>query len=196
MAGSKTIGILAIQGAYHKHQNAVKKLGFKSLLVRNKQELDSVDSLIIPGGESTSIIIILKKHGLWNDLKSFCRSHPVFGTCAGTILLAKKSYGLECFGEDNTFAVMDIEVARNSYGRQLDSFKTELKISLDNSPEKSIPAIFIRAPQVIGFDKQKVKVFSRCEGLPVLLRQNNYLACTFHPELTDNLDIHEYFCKI
>jgi len=192
---SKVIGILAIQGAYLKHQKAVQKLGYKTLLVRNKQELGSVNSLIIPGGESTTMIIILKKHNLWNGLKLFCNSHPIFGTCAGTILMAKKNRGLESFGEDNTFAVMDIEVVRNSYGRQLDSFKTDLEVSISGSV-KTVPAIFIRAPQVIGFDEQKVKVLSYCEDFPVLLQQNNYLACTFHPELTDNLDIHEYFCKL
>ncbi len=195
MTYSKIIGVLAIQGAYFKHQKAVEKLGYKTLLVRNKQELDSVNSLIIPGGESTAMIIILKKHGMWDELKSFCKSYPVFGTCAGTILLAKKSHGLECFGEDNTFSVMDIEVVRNSYGRQVDSFKTDLEASISGSV-KTIPAIFIRAPQVIGFDEQKVKVLSYCEGSPVLLQQNNCLACTFHPELTDSLDIHDYFCKL
>lgn len=195
MINSKVIGILAIQGAYVKHRKAIEKLGYNSLFVRNKQELDSVDRLIIPGGESTAMIIILKKHGMWNDLKSFCKHHPVFGTCAGTILLAKKTHGLECFGEDNTFSVMDIEVTRNSYGRQLESFKTNLEVDISGSI-KTIPAIFIRAPQVIGFDEEKVKVLSYCKEIPVLLRQNNYLACTFHPELTDCLDIHEYFCKL
>lgn len=189
------IGILAIQGGYLKHQKAVQKLGYKTLLVRTKQDLDSVDSLIIPGGESTAMIIILKKHSLWNELKLFCKHHPVFGTCAGTILLAKKSHGLESFGKDNTFSVMDIEVVRNSYGRQLDSFKTNLEVSISGLL-KTIPAVFIRAPQVIGFDEKKVKVLSYFENSPVLLQQNNYLACTFHPELTDSLDIHEYFCKL
>ena len=195
MPDSKIIGVLAIQGAYLKHQKAVEKLGYRTLLVRNKQDLGSVNSLIIPGGESTAIIIILKKHNIWNEIMSFCKYHPILGTCAGTILLAKKSHGLEYFGEDNTFSVMDIEVVRNSYGRQLDSFKTNLEVSISGSV-KTIPAIFIRAPQIIGFDERKVKVLSYCEGSPVLLQQNNYLACTFHPELTDSLDIHEYFCKL
>lgn len=195
MNNSKIIGILAIQGAYLKHQKAIEKLGYKTLLVRNKQDLDPVNSLIIPGGESTTMVIILKKHNIWDEIKSFCKYHPVLGTCAGTILLAKKSHGLEHYGEDNTFSIMDIEVVRNSYGRQLDSFKTNLEVSISDSV-KTIPAIFIRAPQVIRFDEQKVKVLSYCEDSPVLLQQNNYLACTFHPELTDRLDIHEYFCKL
>lgn len=191
----QTIGVLSIQGAYEKHKVALLKLGANVVLVRNSQELAAVDKLIIPGGESTTIVTVLKKHFLWESLKEFCRTKPVFGTCAGAILLAKKTHGLERFGTDNSLAIMDIEVRRNSYGRQLDSFKTFLDIKFADK-SKRIEAIFIRAPSIIDLDISKVQVLASLNNEPILVRQGNSLACTFHPELTDELSIHRYFADI
>ena len=191
----QTIGVLSIQGAYEKHRVALQKLGFNAILVRTSQELASIDKLIIPGGESTAIVTVLKKHFLWEDLKEFCRIKPVFGTCAGAILLAKKTHGLEKFGKDNSLAAMDTEVKRNSYGRQLDSFKTFIDVNLADK-SKRIEAIFIRAPSIIGLDASKVQVLASLNSEPVLVRQGNLLACTFHPELTDELSVHSYFADI
>lgn len=191
----QTIGVLSIQGAYEKHKIALQKLGVNAVNVRTAQELDSIDKLIIPGGESTAIVTVLKKHLLWDKLKEFCRTNPVFGTCAGAILLAKKTHGLEKFGADNSLFAMDIEVKRNSYGRQLDSFKTSLDVKLSDKSTK-IEAIFIRAPSIIGLDASKVQVLASFNNEPVLVRQGNSLACTFHPELTDELSIHKYFADI
>lgn len=191
----RTIGVLSIQGAYEKHKVALLKLGVNVVLVRTRQELASVDKLIIPGGESTAIVTVLKKHFLWESLKEFCRTKPVFGTCAGAILLAKKTHGLERFGADNSLAIMDIEVRRNSYGRQLDSFKTFLDIKFADK-SKRIEAIFIRAPSIIDLDISKVQVLASLNNEPILVRQGNSLACTFHPELTDELSIHRYFADI
>ncbi len=192
---AQTIGVLSIQGAYEKHKTALEKLGVNSVLVRTIQELDSVDKLVIPGGESTSIVTILKKHLIWDKLKEFCKIKPVFGTCAGAILLAKKTHGLEKFGNDNTLAVMDIEAKRNSYGRQLDSFKTFVEVNLSDKSAR-VEAIFIRAPSIIGLDSSKVQVLASLNNEPVLVRQGNALACTFHPELTEELFIHRYFADI
>ena len=191
---SKVIGVLGIQGAFLKHQIAISRLGLSSILVRNRIDLKKIDSIIIPGGESTTIITILKKHNMWESLKDFSKSHPVFGTCAGIILMAKKINEFEQFGTDNSLALMDIEVSRNSYGRQIESFSTQLSVS-QTVATKDIPAIFIRAPQVMNVGSEKVEVLATFEGTPVLLRQNNYLGCTFHPELTCSLAIHDYFCK-
>jgi len=192
---SQTIGVLSIQGAYEKHKIALQKLGVNVIYVRSLEELGRVDKLVIPGGESTAIVTILKKHGIWEALKEFCSSKPVFGTCAGAILLAKKTHGLEKFGSDNTLAVMDIEVKRNSYGRQQDSFRTFLDVKIGDNTKK-VESIFIRAPSIIDVDHSKVEVLSSLNREPVLVRQGNKLAATFHPELTEDLSIHRYFADI
>lgn len=192
---AQTIGVLSIQGAYEKHRIALRKIGVKTALVRTSEELNCVDKLIIPGGESTAIITVLKKHDLWEPLKEFCRTKPVFGTCAGAILLAKKTHGLEKFGLDNSLAVMDIEVRRNSYGRQLDSFKTLLDVKIGDNTIK-IESIFIRAPSIIDLDLTKVEVLAVLDKEVVLVKQGSSLACTFHPELTGDLSIHKYFADI
>ncbi|HBM17202.1 MAG TPA: pyridoxal 5'-phosphate synthase glutaminase subunit PdxT [Lentisphaeria bacterium] len=192
---SQTIGVLSIQGAFEKHRIAFEKLGLKVLYVRSIAELEKIDKLVIPGGESTAMVTILKKHDLWFPLKKFCSEKPVFGTCAGAILLAKKTHGLEKFGVDNSFSVMDIEVKRNSYGRQLDSFKTFLDIKINNNSKK-IESIFIRAPSIMDVDSAKVEILASFKKEPVFVRQGNKLAVTFHPELTDDLSIHQYFADI
>ena len=189
------VGVLSIQGAYEKHKIALNKLGINAIYVRSLEELLKVDRIIIPGGESTTMVTLLKKHSLWAPLKDFCRDNPVFGTCAGTILLAKKTHGLERFGSDNTLSVMDIEVRRNSYGRQQDSFKIFLDVKI-NSKSQKIESIFIRAPSIIDIDKSKVEILASLNNEPVFVKQGNKIAATFHPELTSDLSIHRYFADI
>jgi len=187
---SKKIGILAIQGAYHKHQEIIKSLGYEAILVKNNVQLQSIDYLIMPGGESTAMVLMLKKHHLWLELKEYCRHKPVFGTCAGAILLGQKNI------KDNldTLGIMDINISRNSYGRQIDSFETDIKIYLNNK-DNLFHSVFIRAP-IITQIESKIEVLASYNETPVLVKQNNKIACTFHPELTSNTLIHEYFINL
>ncbi len=185
---SRLIGILAIQGAYHKHQEIIKKLGYATLLVKTETELNQVDALIMPGGESTAMVLILKKHHLWESLQKFCKIKPVFGTCAGAILLAKNTEKQDV----STLEIMDITISRNSYGRQIDSFETEVKFN----DSKLIPAVFIRAPKITDYDRKNIQVLASDGNIPVILQQDNKIACTFHPELTGDTSVHEYFLTL
>ena len=184
------IGILALQGSCIEHFNILSKIdGVTPFYVKTVKELDNIDGLIIPGGESTVISKLLKDFDMFNYLKEkikkglFC-----YGTCAGVILLAKEIKGEACH-----LGLMDITVFRNAYGRQLGSFETELDV-LEVS-DKKIKGVFIRAPKIIrcGID---VKILCKYKDSPVMARQNNILVTTFHPELTDNLAVHKYFVKM
>jgi len=187
----ETIGILAIQGAFAKHAQRCQKLGMRTRFVRNAEDLNQVDRLIIPGGESTAMVNMLKKHQLWEPLRAYCQTHPVLGTCAGIILMANMAFP----GGDEMLSVMDISVERNQYGRQQESFMTELNCLLGDT-EIKIPAFFIRAPVVSEFCKDKVRVLASYQNAPVLLQQERSLAMTFHPELTKNTQILEYFLSL
>jgi 5'-phosphate synthase pdxT subunit len=185
---SRLIGILAVQGAYHKHQEIVQKLGYSTILVKTVETLNQVDSLIMPGGESTAMILILKKHLLWEPLQNFCKNKPVFGTCAGAILLAKNTE----HNAVDTLNIMDITISRNSYGRQIDSFETEVEFNKN----KIIPAVFIRAPKIIKYNQDNIRVLAYHNKHPVIVQQGNKMACTFHPELTADNCVHEYFLNL
>jgi 5'-phosphate synthase pdxT subunit len=184
----KKIGVLGLQGAVAEH---VEKLGrlenVKPCLVKYKSELEAVDALIIPGGESTAIGKLLADFDLNSTIKSrILEGMPVWGTCAGMIILAKKI----CNDESRHLEVMDIEVMRNGYGRQLDSFTTTVRLP-EISPNE-IPLVFIRAPYVVNV-AQSVKVLLRVNQNIVACRQDNILATSFHPELTEDLSFHKYF---
>jgi 5'-phosphate synthase pdxT subunit len=179
----KTIGVLALQGAFREHLYAIKRTGNYSLEVKEAEQLDHVDGLIIPGGESTAISKLMVKYGFIMALKDFKK--PVFGTCAGAILLAKHVPNLK----DPTLELMDITVDRNAYGRQVDSFEADLRIG---SFSESFHGIFIRAPKIIKTGKT-IEVIARYNETPVLVREDNYLAATFHPELTEDCRLHRYF---
>ncbi len=172
------IGILALQGAYVKHQEMLNRLGCRSIFVRFPHDLVGLDALLLPGGESTSMHYQLVRTGLLSPIKEFACSHPVFGTCAGLILLA--DWGL-----------LDITVARNAYGRQAASFSKELEIKL--TPPKKIEAVFIRAPKIEKIHSSEIEVLA---DTPVFIRQGKYLAATFHPELTNDPSIHHYFIQL
>jgi 5'-phosphate synthase pdxT subunit len=188
---SEVIGILAIQGAFAKHAEKLQKLGMKIRLVRNAEDLNQVDRLVIPGGESTAMVNMLKKHQLWEPLRIYCHTHPVLGTCAGIILMANKAFP----SGDEMLSVMDVSIERNQYGRQQESFMAEVDCFLDGV-EIKVPAFFIRAPVVLTFCKEKVRVLARYQNIPVLLQQERSLAMTFHPELTNNTRILEYFLSL
>lgn len=184
------IGVLALQGAFVEHIALLRLLGVEALPVRLPQELEGLDGLIIPGGESTAIAKLMLSHNLTDTLRSRIQDGlAVLGTCAGMILLAKGvSDGLETLG------VMDIEVRRNAFGRQVDSFETDLSIPLLG--EDPFHGVFIRAP-LIERASPEVEILSKLpNGVSVVVRQGKLLASAFHPELTDDLRFHSYFLKL
>jgi pyridoxal 5'-phosphate synthase pdxT subunit len=184
-----TIGILALQGDFAKHQQAISTLGYFSTLVRTSAELKQCSGLIIPGGESSTMTKLLLKHGLWDELQSYASQNPVFGTCAGLIILAAKIQNESQHVQ--TLAVLDITVQRNAYGRQIDSFIDELEMNLNGKTEK-IQGIFIRAPKILAYGADVIpKAWHKKQV--VMVERNNIMAATFHPELAQDFKIHRYF---
>jgi 5'-phosphate synthase pdxT subunit len=184
------IGVLALQGAAAEHIQMLSALGAEAVPVRLPSELDGLEALIIPGGESTTISKLLSDYGLMEPIRRLAKKgFPIFGTCAGLVLLAKKAPNLQM----ESIGVMDIEVERNAFGRQADSFEADLKIpALHNG---TFHGIFIRAP-IIEKAERGVEVLCQLNGKPVAVRQGKLLACAFHPELTDDLRLHKYFLDI
>lgn len=184
-----TIGVLALQGAFIEHRKMLEKLNVTSFEIRKKEDLlKPFDGLIIPGGESTTIGKLLNDLDMMNTIRDYIdNGMPVFGTCAGLILLAKEIVNSDC----KYLATMDISVQRNAYGRQLGSFNTESSFGdIDN-----LPMTFIRAPYITGVGED-VKVLSRVNGHIVAAQQGKQLVTSFHPELTGNTAVHQYFVNI
>lgn len=187
----KTIGVLALQGSFHEHISMLEKIGdVKPVAVKTLKDLDASDGLIIPGGESTTIGKLLREFGLLEPLKNkITGGMPVWGTCAGLILLAKKISS----GEPPHLGVMDITVKRNAYGGQLESFTREITITeVSNEP---IKAVFIRAPLIESVG-DGVTVLARVDGNIAAAQQGKILATAFHPELTDDLSFYRYFADM
>ena len=184
------IGVLALQGAFIEHIKMLRRLGLEAVEVRLPHQLDRLDGLIIPGGESTTIGKLASEYGLIAPLRRFARTKPTWGTCAGMIFLAK-DIGID---EQPILGAMDITVDRNAFGRQIDSFETDLQIAgLAGAP---FHAVFIRAPVVTAVEPG-VDVLARLDdGRIVAARQGRLLATAFHPELTDDLRLHSSFCDI
>jgi 5'-phosphate synthase pdxT subunit len=178
-----TIGILAMQGDFSAHKRAVERAGGTVVEVRMSKDLAGVDGLIIPGGESTTMLKLLREEELFDPLIKFGRAKPVFGTCAGTILLAKRVLN----PVQESLGLMDLTVERNAYGRQIDSRIVQL--DLDG---RSLETVFIRAP-VIRQTGNDVRVLVSYDGRPVLVEQGRHMAATFHPELTSDPRIHRHF---
>ena len=188
------IGVLALQGAFIEHIEVLRKVGVEAVEVKLPGQLEDLEGLIIPGGESTTILKLMHGNELFQPLKRKIQAGlPVLGTCAGLICLAKKvSNSQESFLEP--LEVMDIEVKRNAFGRQVDSFEADL--SVPSLGDKPYHAVFIRAPLIekVG---HKVKVLAKLpDGTIVAARQGKLLVASFHPELTDDLRFHDYFLKI
>ena len=179
MSGSPKIGVLAVQGNFREHAAMLQRLGAEPVEVRKPEQLDGLDGLVIPGGESTAIARLVRLYGLEAAIRAFGR--PLFGTCAGMILLDRRHLGL-----------LDLEVSRNAYGRQVASFEADLELAGDDEP---LRGIFIRAPRVaeVGPD---VEVLAELDGEPVLLRQGRVLVAAFHPELTEDSRVHERFLDL
>lgn len=185
------IGVLALQGAFIEHINIIRQMGEEALPVRLPHELDGLDGLIIPGGESTSILHLMRSYNLIEPLRKFAQAgSPVLGTCAGMICLAKEVSDSESSNLE-TLALMDVKVRRNAFGRQVDSFEAELLVpALGDGP---FAAVFIRAP-IIEEAGSQVEILSRLpEGAAVAVRQGNLVATAFHPELSSDLRFHSYF---
>ena len=185
------IGVLASQGAFAEHIAMLQKLAVEALPVRLPSELEGVDGLIIPGGESTSISRLMANYNLTSEIKNQAKSGlPIFGTCAGMILLAKE------LPDSNVapLGLMDIAVRRNAFGRQVDSFETELAIPVLG--ERPFPAVFIRAPIIEQADSKVAILAKLNNGASVAVRQGKLLASAFHPELTNDLRFHQYFLNI
>jgi pyridoxal 5'-phosphate synthase pdxT subunit len=188
---AKKVGVLALQGDFDAHVKALERAGAEPVLVSTPEDLEKVDGLIIPGGESTTMLKIIGETGLKKPLSDFAAAKPVFGTCAGAILLAKEVSNPEQF----SFGAVDLTVERNGYGRQIDSRVATIEPGEEFSrrtSEGGMEAVFIRAP-VIRRTGPNVRVLARYQGDPVLVEQGKHLVATFHPELTSDPRVHQLF---
>lgn len=188
MTSSIKIGVLALQGAYDAHAQALRSLGADVVLVRRPQELATIDGLVIPGGESTTFLWFLERDGFFDALQTFVAQKPTFGTCAGVILLAKDVRN----PAQKSLAVLDVTVERNAYGRQNDSRILHAETKLEGGP---IEMVYIRAPRISHLGKH-VEVLAQRGDDPVLVREGHLLAATFHPELSSDLRVHAEFLKM
>jgi len=180
-----TVGVLALQGAYQKHVESLARLGVKSRLIRKTDELENCDALILPGGESTTISLLLQENGLYEPIKTFAESHPVMGVCAGLIMMASEVNDKRV----TPLGLISFTALRNHYGRQVHSFTADIKLNFDNN---TFPAQFIRAP---GIEKLSadVDVLATYDEKVVMIGKNKHVAASFHPELTNDTRIHEYW---
>ncbi|MEG0795441.1 MAG: pyridoxal 5'-phosphate synthase glutaminase subunit PdxT [Odoribacter sp.] len=184
------IGILGFQGAVIEHQRHIERIGCEAIVVKYPEQLDDLDGIILPGGESTTIGKLLNRTGMMEPLRlKIQKGLPVWGTCAGMILLAK-----ELVNDSVThLATMDISVKRNAYGTQIDSF--DISVQIPEISQEEIPLVFIRAPYIANVG-DKVNVLCRVKEHIVAAREKNMLVTSFHPELTDNSAFHRYFAAM
>ena len=182
------IGILAIQGDYAAHADALTEAGAEPVEVRKPADLDGLDGLILPGGESTTILRFLDRMSLFESLREFAENKPVFGTCAGAILLAREVR----HPAQRSLGVLDAAIERNAYGRQIDSAILTAPTKLEGGP---MEMVFIRAPRISEFG-DGVEALAERDGSPVLVRQGKILAATFHPELSKDRRVHRLFVEI
>jgi 5'-phosphate synthase pdxT subunit len=182
------IGVLAIQGDYSAHAAALTECGATPVEVRNADQLADLEGLILPGGESTTMLKFLERHNFLEDLRAYCGKRPVFGTCAGAILLAREVRN----PAKRSLGVLDIVIERNAYGRQIDSSIVTAETSLPGGP---LEMVFIRAPRIVTAGPD-VRVLAQRDGLPTLVRQGSTMAATFHPELTVDRRVHKAFVEL
>ncbi len=188
------IGVLALQGSFHEHQTILESLGVEVVQVRLPGQLEGLQGLIIPGGESTTIGKLAVDFKLFEPLKAFGKEHAIWGTCAGSIFLSKDAHR-----DQPLLGLMDIQVERNAFGRQVDSFEIDLNIPVLKTVSEQEPimrAIFIRAPLISSVGKD-VEVLAKLDsGKIVAAQQGHLLATSFHPELTDDARFHQYFLEV
>jgi len=183
-------GVISHQGDYSLHKDLLRKISRKAIGVLAAEDLKKVNALIIPGGESTTLIRFFDRMSLWDDVHARIKDGmPVFGTCAGLILLAKDINN----SGHHSLSAMDVDVIRNAYGRQVDSFEAPLKSSFFG--DKPLNGIFIRAPRIVRIGSD-VEVLANLDSEPVLVRTGNILGAAFHPELTDDKRVHELFVEM
>ncbi|KKO52563.1 pyridoxal 5'-phosphate synthase glutaminase subunit PdxT [Paenibacillus sp. DMB20] len=183
------IGVLALQGAVAEHIRSINRTGSEGTPIKKVEQLETVDGLIIPGGESTTIGKLMRKYEFIDAIREFSAAgKPIFGTCAGLIVLAKEIAG----GEEAHLGLMDIKVARNAFGRQRESFETDLTVK---GIEEQVRAVFIRAPLILEVG-DGVEVLSTYNDEIVTARQGHLLAASYHPELTDDYRLHQYFADM
>lgn len=181
----RKIGVLALQGDFEAHRNALERAGAHAVEVRTAEDLKSVDGLVIPGGESTTMLKLLNIEGLFEPLRDFGQTKPIFGTCAGAILLASEVLN----PPQESLGLMDLTVERNAYGRQIDSRIAQIELE-----GKSAEAVFIRAPAIRRIGPEG-NVLATYLDSPVLVEQGRHMVATFHPELTDDARIHKHFLE-
>lgn len=179
------IGVLGLQGAVPEHVKALQNSGAETVIVKRVEHLDGLDGLVLPGGESTTMRRLMDQYNLFEPLKSFAKAKPVFGTCAGLILMANQIEGQK----GPHLALMDINVRRNAFGRQVASFEAELMIE---GVADDFVGVFIRAPYIMEVGPE-VEVLSKYDEKIVAAKQGHFLTCAFHPELTDDPRFHQYF---
>jgi 5'-phosphate synthase pdxT subunit len=198
------IGVLAIQGDYEAHASALTALGARASQVKTPQGLDGLDGLVLPGGESSTMLRFLERDGFFEALQAFTGSKPVFGTCAGAILLAKTVRDpVHAEQGQRSLGALDIEVERNAYGRQNDSAILMLETTLpghdgpgqDGQVGEPLETVFIRAPRIVATGPE-VEVMASRDGFPVLVRQGKTMAATFHPELSADRRVHRFFLEL
>jgi 5'-phosphate synthase pdxT subunit len=182
------IGVLAIQGDYEAHKARLEQLGATVTLVRKPEQLDSIDAIVIPGGESSTVLNFLADRGFLQKLREFVSTKPTFGTCAGAILLAKEVEN----PSQQSLGALDIRIRRNAYGRQIDSSIRQATTQIPGGP---LEMVFIRAPKIVEAGNG-VEVLAREGGDPVLVRQGKIMAATFHPELSPDTRVHREFLKL
>jgi 5'-phosphate synthase pdxT subunit len=183
-----TIGVLALQGDYEAHARAFNNSGARTVLVRKAEELAALDGLVIPGGESTTMLKFLEKDGFFEALYEFASAKPVFATCAGSILLAREVL----HPKQRSLGVLDATIERNAYGRQIDSTILTLPTEIPGGP---LEMVFIRSPRMTRVG-DGVEVLARRDGFPTLVRQGDLLACTFHPEMTTDTRVQQFFLEM
>jgi 5'-phosphate synthase pdxT subunit len=192
VANTLRIGVLALQGAFREHIQILRRLGAEATEVRLPEQLHGLTGLIIPGGESTTIAKLAVAYGLIDPLRKFATAHPAWGTCAGLIFLAK-----ETDSPQPLLGVMDIVAKRNAFGRQVDSFETDLFVPvLENGAAEPFHAVFIRAPYIAAVRGNADVIAKLSDGTAVAVREGKWLATAFHPELTSDLRFHRYFLQI
>ncbi|WP_010285599.1 pyridoxal 5'-phosphate synthase glutaminase subunit PdxT [Bacillus timonensis] len=183
------IGVLGLQGAVREHIRSIEASGAEAVIVKKVEQLDEIDGLIIPGGESTTMRRLIDKYSFMEPLRSFAKQgKPMFGTCAGLILLAKN---LVDYKEPH-LGLMDVSVERNSFGRQRESFEAELMIP---GIAEDFVGVFIRAPHIVEAG-ENVEILAKHDGRIVAAREGQFLGCSFHPELTDDHRFTKYFVKM
>ena len=182
------IGVLGLQGDFAAHERALSRLGSETCIVRKPEELDRLDGLVLPGGESTTLIKLMDAYGFWDPLRAFAAAdRAIMGTCAGLILLAAEVLN----PPQASLGLIDVTVERNSYGRQLQSFEGTGQLSIDGA-EHDLAMVFIRAPRIVRLGPE-VQSLATCRDDCVLARQGRVLVATFHPELTADPFVHQYF---